>query len=243
MNPILLQGAMDPETDLLIAALDGAKYTRIGGYDFTEGMLDGHPVVVSKTLMGMANAAAATAIGIMAYRPRAVINQGTAGGHTLALHRGDLVLGARLVNIQYIASQWTPAGGGVRPENWRHMATELPGQGKRANSLPGDENLLAIARGIPYERGRVTEGTIGTGDVFNRELDRIAQLRAQLGTDCEQMEAFAVAQVCVGFSVPCLCIRVISNNELHREAFDERIGAVCQTYVRALAGQIIGSTR
>jgi adenosylhomocysteine nucleosidase len=238
MKPILLQGAMDSETKEFIAALDGAKHTCIGGYAFTEGMLDGRPVVISKTLMGMANAAAATAIGIMAYRPRAVINQGTAGGHTPALRRGDLVLGARLVTIQYTASQWTPAGGGVHTENWRHMATELPGQTKRTNSLSADENLLAIAQSIPYARGRLLTGTIGTGDVFNREVDRIAQLRAQLGTDCEQMEAFPAAQVCAGFSVPCLCIRVISNNELRREGFDEGTAADSQRFTLAVAGRI-----
>ncbi|MDR0896747.1 MAG: 5'-methylthioadenosine/S-adenosylhomocysteine nucleosidase [Oscillospiraceae bacterium] len=234
-SPILVQGAMDAETDLLIGALAGAHATRIGGYLFTEGLVDGQPVIVSKTLMGMANTAASTALACQAYAPRAVINQGTAGGHDPALHRGDLVLGARLVNIHYVASKWTASGGGVHPESWRHVATELPGQDtRRSDCLPGDAALLAIARTTPYARGRLVEGTIGTGDVFNRELDRIAQLHARLGTACEQMEAFAAAQVCAGFQIPCLCIRILSNNELHQEAFDERTGADCQAFTLAV---------
>jgi adenosylhomocysteine nucleosidase len=232
---------MDEEIGLLIGALKAARSTRIGGYAFTEGMLDDCPVVVSKTLMGVANAAASTAIACQHYAPRAVINQGTAGGHIPAMHRGYLVLGSRLVNIHFVASEWTPAGGGVHPENWRHIATELPGQDDPAGILLGDERLLAIARAIPYEKGVKLSGTIGTGDVFNREVDRIEQLHDKLGTICEQMEAFATAQVCAGFSVPCLCIRVISNNEIQQEAFDAGTGADCQAFVLALLRRMIHS--
>lgn len=93
--PILIEGAMECETDLLIKKIDDPKEQRIGGWRFISGDLNGIPVVLSVTSIGMTNAAAATALGIEYFRPIAVINQGTSGGHDPALHTFDIVLGAR----------------------------------------------------------------------------------------------------------------------------------------------------
>ena len=43
--------------------------------------------------------AAATAIGILNYAPDCIISQGTAGGHDPQLHKKDIVVGERLINI------------------------------------------------------------------------------------------------------------------------------------------------
>jgi len=54
---------------------------KVGGWTFWSGSVDGYPVIVSRTLKGVENAAAATAIVIQRYNPIAIINQGTAGGY------------------------------------------------------------------------------------------------------------------------------------------------------------------
>src|SRR4029077_17656049 len=56
-RPLLVQGAMDAEVRKLVAALDQPSETRVGGWTFWSGTLDGYPVVVSKTMKGMSNAA------------------------------------------------------------------------------------------------------------------------------------------------------------------------------------------
>ncbi len=56
-QPILVQGAMDIETSTLVEALDDAKQTTIGSWTFWQGDIDGYPVVVSRTEVGLANAA------------------------------------------------------------------------------------------------------------------------------------------------------------------------------------------
>lgn len=50
----------------------------------------------------MSNAAAATAIAIERYKPIAIINQGTSGGHDPELKVYDIVLGRYTTNIGVI---------------------------------------------------------------------------------------------------------------------------------------------
>src|SRR3954469_24839846 len=97
--PVVVQGAMDVEIRALAASLQGASEEHVAGWTFWRGTIDGYPVVVSKTQKGMANAAAATALAAERYRPAAIINQGTAGGHVPALHVYDIILGVHAVNL------------------------------------------------------------------------------------------------------------------------------------------------
>ena len=242
-RPLLIQGAMDSETDIMIESLADVRTQTLHGYAFAAGALSGHPVVISKTGAGMANAAAATAVGIMAFAPIALINQGTAGGHDPALHQGDIVVGTQIIHIGAFMTDWADVGAGIHPENWHMRRTHL-GATDRVTALQSDPSLVQIAERAADAQGlgAVHLGTIGSSDMFNRELDRIHQLRAQFGTSCEEMEAFAAAQVCALMGVPFLGIRVISNNELHQESFDAGTGASCQAYVLEVANLMLPST-
>mgnify|MGYP003603482786 FL=1 len=94
-KPVLLEGAWDFETATLVAGLKDTSCQQFGGWTYTSGTLDGYPVVVCRTGEGGARAAAATAVGIEHFQPRAVIHQGTSGGNDPALHVGDIVLGRK----------------------------------------------------------------------------------------------------------------------------------------------------
>src|SRR3954467_5381172 len=130
-RPIVVQGAMDVEIRKLAGSLANASEESVGGWTFWRGTLDGYPVVVSKTLKGMSNAAAATALAAERYRPLAIINQGTAGGHQPDLHvldivRGahpdlavfDIALGTDAVNIGSFKTGYRARGGGSRFDEW-----------------------------------------------------------------------------------------------------------------------------
>lgn len=242
-RPILLQGAMDVETKAMMEALEGAKEETIAGYTFVTGTLDGYPVVVNKTQVGMVNAAATTTIGIMTYNPIAVINQGTAGGHDEALHQGDIVIGAKTVNINSFKSEWADVDAGIDPTKWENRSTEvlIEGEIKDVMELTSDAALMAIAESVKdqYEMGQVVQGVIGSGDVWNKELDRINLIHSQFNTSCEEMETFAVAQVCAYFDVPFLGLRILSNNELHKENFDPQTGVDCQEFTLVVTKALI----
>ena len=64
VRPIVVQGAMRSETEKLTGRLENVSIEKVGGWTFWRGTIDGYPVIVSRTLKGMSNAAAATAIAI-----------------------------------------------------------------------------------------------------------------------------------------------------------------------------------
>lgn len=243
-DPLVLQGAMPIETDGLVAALTSPAEQQVQGYTFWSGTLDGYPVVVSKTQKGMTNAAAATALAIARFHPRAIINQGTAGGHDPALQVKDIVIGTATVNIGAFKTGARGLGEGSDFASWRPMdliRTEgSAGQDPNAwvmRRFPADGLLFEAAASVKdrYRPGRVVEGVIGSSDMWNSELDRIKRLHDEYGTSVEEMEAAAVAQVAGMSQVPFLGIRVLSNNITNGGAYDGRSAAACQDFVLQVA--------
>ncbi|MEQ1728624.1 MAG: 5'-methylthioadenosine/S-adenosylhomocysteine nucleosidase, partial [Vicinamibacterales bacterium] len=150
--PIVVQGAMVSETERLIALLESPTIERIGGWTFWRGTVDGYPVIVSRTNKGMSNAAAATALAIERFRPRAIINQGTAGGHDPALHVYDIVIGSAALNVGAFRAMFRRVGEGSRPLDWIPLDLLAEGSAisQTAPKLPSrfdaDRTLLEVAR-------------------------------------------------------------------------------------------------
>jgi adenosylhomocysteine nucleosidase len=239
-RPVVVQGAMDVEIRQLAGRLERATEETIGGWTFWRGTIDGHAVVISKTLKGMENAAAATALAIDRYHPRAIINQGTAGGHQPDLHVNDIVLGIESVNIGSFKTGNRGLGQGSQFAEWvpldLNRSDGSAGQDPNARTMRrfrGDEGLLSAARAAKdsYRKGRVVDGVIASSEVWNSELDRIQRLHEQFGTTAEEMETASAAQIAALFQVPFLGIRVVSNNITNGDAYDPKSGEACQQFV------------
>jgi adenosylhomocysteine nucleosidase len=97
---------------------DGVAEETVGGWTFWRGAIDRYPVIVSRTMKGVASAAAATAIAIERYHPAAIVNQGSAGGHDPGLHVYDIVLGASSVSLGAFKTADRPRGRGSNPLEW-----------------------------------------------------------------------------------------------------------------------------
>ena len=104
----------------------------------------------------------------------------------------------------------------------------------------------AVAPRLPKWPGEprtplVRSGVVGSSDTWTQQAAAVRQLAASHGTDCEDMEASAVATVCDLIGVPFLCVKDISNNELTAntnpddglEGIEEQIGARAATVVVA----------
>ena len=239
-DPIVIQGAMPIETRELVAALALPAEQRVQGWTFWTGTLGGYPVVVSKTQKGMANAAAATALAIARFHPRAIVNQGTSGGHDPVLQVSDLVIGTASVNIGAFKTGTRGKGDGSDFAEWHPMdlirTDGSAGQDPNAwvmRRFAGDPALVAAATSVKdrYRTGRVVEGVIGSSDVWNSELDRIQRLHDEYGTSVEDMETGAAAQVAGMSQVPFLGIRVLSNNITNGGVYDSQSAAACQQFV------------
>ena len=239
-RPIVVQGAMDVEIRGLAGGLEHATEEKVRGWTFWRGTVDGYPVVVSKTLKGMSNAAAATVLAAERYHPLAIINQGTAGGHQPDLHVFDIVLGTDAVNIGSFKTGYRARGGGSRFEEWLPLDL-MRSEGSAGNDpnartmrrFHADDQLLAAAHGARdrYRRGRVVDGVIGSSETWNSELDRVQQFHDRFGTTAEEMETASAAQIAAQYDIPFLGIRVVSNNITNEGAYDPATGAACQQYV------------
>jgi adenosylhomocysteine nucleosidase len=251
-RPIVVQGAMDVEVRKLAGALENGREETVSGWTFWSGTIDGYPVVISRTLKGLSNAAAATALVAERYHPIAIINQGTAGGHQPDLHVYDIVLGTDAINLGSFKTGYRARGEGSAVADWQPldlMRTQgSAGQDPNARTMRrfhGDEGLLAAAQRVrdTYSRGRVVEGVIGSSEVWNSELDRIQHFHEAFGTTAEEMETASAAQIAGLFQIPFLGIRVVSNNITNDGPYDPRTGEACQEYVYAVVKAYIAAKR
>lgn len=247
-RPLLLQGAMNLETEEMIAALENQETVDIDNYHFVRGYLNGYPVVVSRTEQGLSNAAVATVLAMEYFNPIAVINQGTSGGHDKDLHTFDIVIGEKSIN--YAAFKSTPSKEG---EGVDYTAFELNGvyaydKNKEAFvknvEYYADETLLKTAQGVidTYTKGNVVTGVISSADSWNNQVDRMLYFNEKFGSSVEEMETNAVAQICQTYDVPFLGIRILSNTGIYSEDFNPETGGACQEYVLNVARAYIDNT-
>jgi adenosylhomocysteine nucleosidase len=241
VRPVVVQGAMRSETEKLAGSLDNVTIEQIGGWTFWRGTVHGYPVIVSRTLRGITNAAAATTLAIEHYNPIAIINQGTAGGHEPNLHLYDIVLGTSAISLGAFKTPYRAAGTGSNALNWTPLNMMSPegaaasdSTGRRVARFAGDSVLLAVARHVAgsYRQGRVVDGVIGSSDMWVDEIDLIQKYHTKYGSSVEDMETASAAQIAGIFHVAFVGIRVVSDNTTNGDAYDPKTGTACQDFVR-----------
>jgi adenosylhomocysteine nucleosidase len=238
-HPLVVQGAMQIEVEKLTTHLEQAIVEKVGAWTFWRGTVDGYPVIVSKTLKGMSNAAAATTIAVQNYQPAAIINQGTAGGHDPELRLYDIVLGSRSVNLGAFKSPFKAAGAGSHPLEWKPLnltasdGSAATDRNRGLATFDADPVLMTTARGVKtsYTRGRVVEGVIGSSDMWNDEFDRVVALHDAYGTAVEEMETASAAQVARQMGVPFLGVRIVSDNVTNSTPWDPKTSEACEDFV------------
>ncbi|WP_307300881.1 5'-methylthioadenosine/S-adenosylhomocysteine nucleosidase [Neobacillus driksii] len=246
-RPIIVQGPMPIEAEEFAKKLDKVKVEKSGTFVFYKGKINNYPVIVAKTGKGMENSAAATALAIEKYKPIAIINQGTSGGHNPELNVFDIVLGERTTNIGSLKTTNMDEGQGMDPTTWIPMdlmASEGSGSDDSANKVryyEGDQELLEAANAVKdtYTKGKVVEGTIGSADFWNSEVDRINWIHEKYGTDVEEMEGASVAQIADAYDVPFLGIRILSNNKTNGGTYNPGTAAANQDYVYEVVKEYI----
>ena len=213
---VLIQGAMDIEINYLINKLEEKEKNIIAGYEFYKGYINNKTVIISKTLIGTINSTSATNIGILKFKPDIIINQGIAGAHKKYIHIGDIIIGEKCCNINSYSMHPKKEGEGSNPFEWE--------PDKRAKQIQEtDKKLLKYIQENIFlnYKGKVFTGILGSGDVFNREIDRINWINNTFGNLCVDMEIIGVYTVCNNYKIPCIGIRIISNNEITNEKLDK----------------------
>lgn len=230
-RPILITGAMDIELETLISKLKNKIEKEENTYMLYEGKIDNYPVIILKTKVGIINAAISVLMTAQKYNPIAIINQGTAGSHEYNCHKLDLIVGKDAININSIKTCVKQLGRGSSPLEWqiKEFHTESETDFVIYNC---DDELLELTKKIEdkYTLGKMHFGRIGSGDVWNREVDRINWFNKNFKTSCEEMETVSVYKIGNILKIPAISFKVISNNELINEKFDVKTAEACQEF-------------
>lgn len=239
-RPIMINAAMeDVEMNLLKKALTDLKKVEDNVCTFYEGKFNDYPIVLCLTGVGMVNAAASTVVGINKYNPRAIIIEGTAGSHSKDIHENDIVVSVDVININSIKTAERKLGEGIDVSKWE-LLTYKHGDDKFL-VLKADRDLIEAAQKVAkvYTKGNVAFGRVGSGDIWNREVDRIVMFNERYNTLCEEMEGFAVFQVAEKYGIPAINVRVISNNEIFGENYDRLSGYNSQEFTLDLVKEYL----
>ncbi len=203
---VMVVGVKHPtfkETEVLIEKLTNKSTRVIDNLNFYIGNIGKKRVVIAETPFGTSEAAMATTIGIKHYSPKYVISEGSAGGHHNQVHPLDVILGKEILDIA--SYHGDPLGD---PKEW-----ELQNP-----NLKSDDELLEIASTVENKFGnRIDDGVIASSDAWNTGVEFVTKLQGKFKEDCEEMESYAVANVCDNYKTPFLAIKMLSNNLITNE--------------------------
>lgn len=236
-KPILFQGAMQVETEILINNMTEIENVVLNGYEFYKGKINDIPVVISKTKVGTVNASVATILGINAFNPKCIINQGVAGGHDINVHRGDIVIGEYVSNMNSYKTTNLKKGESSKFENWK-LVTFYEDNDIEKEKIPGDKDLINLFYEGLKDDFTVHKGTIVSGDGWNKEYDRIMWYNSELNSLAEDMETYSVYRVCRDNGIPVLGVRMISNNEINEETYEKGLGKILQENILKIIKEI-----
>jgi len=199
-------GAMDNELTLLCETMGEYTTHKTGVFEFFTGKIEGQDAVILRCGIGKVNAAVGCALLIQQFKPKCVINTGSAGGIKTDLNVGDAIISTGLVyhDVDVTAFDYAPGQLPRLPqifpvdESLVKSAKDAVEQLKKENILPGTFNHCS--------------GLIGSGDAFIHEPQRIEQIRKVFpDIAAVEMEGAAIAHCCHLFSVPVLVIRALSD--------------------------------
>lgn len=228
-SPIMILGAMeDVELNILKEKINLSNVYKEKNYTFYEGKICGKDVVLGAINIGLINATVATLIGIKKYNPTKIILQGIAGAHGCDVHVNDIVVASKIININTLETTSCVKGEGSDSLKW--TLNNFPGDATDI-SVETDKEIFELAQAIKYNKGNVLFGAVGSGDVWNKDVDRILMFNEKYQTLCEEMEGYAVAKVAQLYDVPMINVRVISNNEILKEKYQREVGKYSQEFI------------
>lgn len=225
-RPILVIAAMeDIELNYLITKLKNIKEIYYKSFKFIEGKLLKKDIVIIISNIGLVNAAIATTIAVEKYNPCIIINEGLAGGYSKDIHTGDIVIGIDAINITSMEYK----GNGNSIEDYE-ITNFLHGEENKLIRRKADEKLVGFIK-EKFPKYNLHFGTIASGDIWNKNKDRIIYLNKKYGAICEDMEAVSVYTVANLYNIPVIAIKAISNNEILDEKYDCRVNKELQEFI------------
>ena len=232
MKKLGIIGAMTVEVETLKEQLSDLKVTERAGMEFYEGVLAGCPAVVVQCGVGKVNAAMCVQILCDLFCVTHIVNTGVAGSLCAELDIGDFVISTDAMYHDFTVA---PLG---------YEVGQVPGLPVR--SFPADAHLmeLSMAAAQQVHPDHARTGRIASGDQFVAAKEQKAQIIADTGALCTEMEGAAIAHAAWRNGIPFVVIRAISDKaddsaEMDYPTFEaiaaKRCAAVTQNLAAALA--------
>lgn len=197
-NSIAIIGAMDEEIQSLKPQFENMQTLEVAGFNFFYGHINGKSVVLLQSGIGKVNAAIGTTILLETFKPKYVINTGSAGGFDKDLSVGDIVISDEVCYHDVDVTAFNYVMGQV---------PQMPARFK------ADENLIKVAQSLETLKDvKTVTGLIATGDIFMNNPVKVEETRQHFPTmqACE-MEAAAIAQTCHRYNTPFIIFRSLSD--------------------------------
>lgn len=187
--------AMSSEHRQVAQLLENKQTTSEGIYEYTEGQINHHTVILTRCGIGKVNAATGAVELIRTHQPDCVISTGVAGGIDKCLNVMDVVAARQTVYHDV----WCGEG------NAYGQVQGMPA------FFDGDKTLLDCALSLDTETP-IHGGLICSGDKFITAREELDAIKARFPEGLAvEMESGAIAQVCHIYKVPFLSFRIISD--------------------------------
>lgn len=207
-DSILVCVAMKMEAKLLLDKIESCDYKKILGFDFYTGKMGNNNIIVGISGIGLINMSSMISVAVSNFKINSLINYGLSGGYG-NLHIGDIVIGSECININSFC------------DSVDNLVTFSDESFNKLVIYNGSSMLIDTTKKINYDNIHFLR--LGSGDVWNKNADKIKMLSTKYNVACEDMESIAVYQLADKYELPCISIRCISNNEILSESYDESV--------------------
>ena len=201
MKKLGIIGAMSIEVEALKAQMEDLSVQTRAGMEFCCGRLEGLDVVIVVCGVGKVNAALCVQILCDCFGVTHILNTGVAGSLCADLDIGDFVISQDAMYHDFTCLPLNPA----------YVVGQVPGIS--AHAFPADEYLVRVAMEAAQavHPGHARIGRIASGDQFVCSKEQKAQIVADTGALCTEMEGTAIAHAAWRNGVPVVVIRAISD--------------------------------
>ena len=201
---ILVLAALEKEISVLNKLINAESKD-----DFCFAKVKGNNIFTALTGVGILNAFSITYSLIETIHPDIVINIGTAGGASLDINDGDIVVCDEAIYHGGYIMDKTPAS------TWNEIdETKL--------MLKGDKKLSGLLDNLDLDV-TIHHGKTLSGDFFTKDKEIIISLNKKYHHVCEDMETIAIYKVCKDKKIPVIAYRIISNNELKGSLYQDNV--------------------
>lgn len=208
--------AMKSEAQPLIDRLSEPEHENANGFEIYRGTVNGNSIIICISGVGMVNMASLVTYVAVKYSPDVFLNYGIIGGYG-DIHKGSLVIVDDCININSTQFDAAPQGAGISLDRAR-LVTFSENIDNAPVIYKSDRQLISAAESVAGKE--VIHGRLGSGDIWNKEYDKIMLFCSKYNVCGEDMEGYAMYQTADRFGIPAISLKGVSNNEILGEEYD-----------------------